>query len=344
MTPTEEMIPKMESKSAPTYGNPENLEYGSKAPFKFFLMLAFLELLWAPVNYFVVLAQQGGMSPAAIGLVRWIGVCGGLFLLLLFPAFRRKSKAIMPNRRQVVQSIAIGLLLTGPSHLMYYASLGHTETVEGTVFNATAPLWIALFAGWVLSEKVGLTRWLALILGGIGAYFASVGFQLPNIHQGHLGWDGLYLLGTMLECFGGALLARIIRQSSGIGAFAWETSGRALAMIIYPLLFPSVLPMVVHFSPASTLAMAYLVVIAGLITFGCWVVIIEKAPLSLMVVTIALQTPLAAVLGHYFLGEKLSPGLFFGATLIFIGLFLASRNSGDISPDENLSPAEVAAH
>ena len=322
------------------FSGPTNL----RTTLRLMALLGSLEILWAPVNFFVVIARQGGLSPAGIGLIRWFGICSGLFLALSMPWFRSKTKAKMPSFRQALQCLIIGVLITGPSHLMYYASLGHTETVQGTVFNATSPLWMAFFAGWLLDETVGLVRWLALVIGGIGAYFASVGFAVPSFHQGHLGWNVIYLAGTLLECLGGALLARIIRKSSGIGAFAWETLGRGVAMIVFPLLLPEALPMSIHFTAPGTIAMVYLIFVAGLFTFGAWVIVVERAPLSLMVVTIALQTPVAAVLGHYFLGEKLSTGLIFGAVLIFIGLGLAAKDSSNQPLDESLVPSEAAAH
>jgi len=295
-----------------------------KSNLRLFLFLALLEALWAPVNYMVVEAERGGCSPAGIGLIRWGGICLGVFLLLAIPKVREWSRSKFPGIKDTLKCIAIGLLLTGPSHLMYYTALEHTETVEGTVFNATSPLWVALFAGWILSEKVGPRRWSALSLGVVGAYIASVGFTWPQIHHGHLGWNLLYLGGALLECLGGALLARIIRTSSGVCAFAWETSGRVLAMILFPILLPAALPMRIAITQGPVLSLGYLMIIAGLFTFVSWVILIESAPLSLMAVTIALQTPIAAVLGHFYLHEVLDPTLFIGATIIFVSLLLSA--------------------
>ncbi|RYG68133.1 hypothetical protein EON77_15810 [bacterium] len=72
-------------------------------------------------------------------------------------------------------------------------------------------------------------------------------------------------------------------------------------------------------------AIAYLVLAAGVVTFSTWYVLTERAPLSLMVLPIGLQPPIAAVLGFFFLNEGITPSAPIGALLILLALALAFR-------------------
>ena len=300
---------------------------------RLFAILALLNTIWAPVNLMVTKALGAGFSPAGIGLVRWTFVAIVCAVATRIPAVAGRLKLRLPNRRDFVGSLLLGALLAGPAHLIYYLALRHTLTVEGTVFNTTAPLWVALFAGLFLRERIGPRRWTALAIGTAGAYVAAVGFAAPSLHAGHAGWNALYLLGTLMESVTAVSLAALVRRSSGLTVFGVEAIGMTAVFVVAPLLFPAALP--VHI-PAVGLGWApllYLIVFAGVIAFGTWFTLVERAPLSLMVLTLALQPVIAAVISYLALGERVTTSVAFGAGLVVVALAVAvfepSRLRGD---------------
>jgi drug/metabolite transporter (DMT)-like permease len=275
----------------------------------------------------VKVARDHAFSPAGIGLVRWLGIAIGLAVVIRIPYFRRTLQLVSPSRLDGFWSFLIGLVFTGPAHLLYYLSIGHTSTTEGTVFNATSPLWVAFFAAVLLRESVDGRRWVALLLGAGGTYVTAVGFVVPSLQHGHAAWNGLYLLGTMLECIAGVLLAGLVRRSSGLVVLAWETGGIVLTMILGPVLLPGKLPLELAPFGVAWVPLAYLVLLPGLFAFGAWVTLVEKVPLSLMAVSNAIQPVFAAVIGFVAIGEAITGQTVLGTVLVILALVVAATDA-----------------
>lgn len=303
-----------------------------------FLTLLVLNFLWAPVNLMVRFARGFGFSSAGIGLVRWSGITLGLFLLLTIPWFRKISGSQPTSWKIRFVAIGLGLLFIGPAHLLYYITLSNVPTAEGAVYNTTAPIYVALMAGWVLRERVYGRTWIALAIGSVGAYIVSVGFGLPNFHEhGHLGYSLLYILGIFLETVGGTLSIALVRRSSGITVLAWESIGTALAALVGTVLFTSTLPLTFAHQPWQWAPVLYLIVMSGILAFGGWYILAERSPISLMAVSIAIQPPLAAVLGFFVLHEPISTNLLVGSLLVTGALLLAA-----LEPEQKVAEATVS--
>ncbi len=89
----------------------------------------------------------------------------GIYLLLIrrFDLFRTRQLGLLSLR---------GVLSVLTSGLFFY-SLKKLEIASATTITMLSPLLIALISGWLLKEKVGISRWLAILWG-----FASVAFML----------------------------------------------------------------------------------------------------------------------------------------------------------------------
>jgi drug/metabolite transporter (DMT)-like permease len=77
-----------------------------------------------------------------------------------------------------------------------------------------------------------------------------------------------------------------------------------------------------------------MVIGAGILAFGSWYVLAERSPLSLMVVSLALQPPVAALLGYFFLREALTVQTAVGTLFVLVALGLAASE-----PKDELAPA-----
>lgn len=282
-----------------------------------------LNLLWAPVNVMIHVATHGGFSPAALGLLRWGTLSLLLFGCLAVPKFRTLTRAKWPTRGESIRAILIGICLFGPAHLIYYNALTLTSTIEGAVLGTSAPVWTTLMAFLFLRERVKRQRVAAIAVGFVGAYIVSVGLQLPRLDSGHTGGNLLYLSGVMAESASGVLSAALVRRSSGITILAFQVLGAVIALSMGPLVRPDLIQFTIGTpGPDAWAALAYLVVFPGLICFATWYVIVEKAPLSLMVLTLLLQPPLAAIFGWLVLREPLTPAMGMGTALILVALVL----------------------
>jgi drug/metabolite transporter (DMT)-like permease len=129
------------------------------------------------------------------------GMIGSVIGLLLHLALRRPLRTGSPR--------VMGLrILTGTLSLFCYygsivglASSGKGELATANLLLKTAPVWVALGAGFFLGEPATGRTWIALVVGIAGATVALVG---PTGPAGH----GSVVLGLMSGVFAaGAYLA-----------------------------------------------------------------------------------------------------------------------------------------
>ena len=290
---------------------------------KVFGTVVVLNLLWAPVNLMIGFAKNNGFSALGIGCVRWLSLSLLLTLLLTSPAFRKFSNYKSMAFADWVKCFAIGLFFFGPSHLMFYASIGLTSEVEGTVILSTSPLWTSIIAFFFLKgEHLTPKRWMAIFLSFIGAYIVAVGFKFPDL-LGHTKGNLIFGAGVITECIMGVMAARISRRNSGVSVLVGQMWGGASAFWIAALLLGSSLPLVVPaFSIATYLPMFYLIFIAGIITFTIWYRIVESSPLTLIGVVIAIQPPIAALLNWLVYHTAPTTNTIIGATIIMVALLV----------------------
>lgn len=293
-----------------------------------FLILAGLNVLWTPVNVAVRIATAHGMSPTGVALARWLSVALALHLLLRFPAFAAFSRYRPPTREDRVRSLLIGAFLFAPAHALYYFGLTRgASTVGGTVLNATAPLWIGAMAFLFLGERATPRRLIAIALGFAGAWVVVFGFGRPSF--GGAGGTLFYLLGVLCESVASVLGARIVRRSSGIGFLSWEVAGMVPTFLLLPFLTHGAMPLAFGaFAWPSLAAIAYLVLLPGLVCFGVWYATVERVPLSTMVVTILLQPPLSALLAWALTGEAVGLPIAVGTGLIVGALAVVAAADG----------------
>ena len=294
-----------------------------------------LNVLWAPVNFWVKIAAGGGLDGVTLGAIRWTLLALLVPGLLLSPKFRTLARYKPLGGADRLRALAIGTFLFAPAHLLYYTSLPKTSSVEGTVLLTTAPLWTTLLSVLLLGERAELRRWVALGLAVIGAYIVAVGFALPKIAGSHVTGNAMFFTGVILECLSGVFAAGTSRRTSGIGTLAWQIVG---AVPTYLLALLVLRPPIPHPNLAAAGAVAYLVLVSGIVTFSTWYVLTERAPLSLMVLPIGLQPPIAAALGYFVLGEEVKPSALLGALLILLALAIGFRRTGRASP----APAPAA--
>lgn len=301
---------------------------------KLLLTLAFLNVLWSPVNVLVGIARENGLSGVALGQIRWTSIAILLGLCLLHPGFRKVTRAVWPTPLQACLAALCGFCFFGPAHILYYTSLGHTSSVEGTVLLTTAPLWTAAMSFLILREKLTYRRMGALGLAIFGAYVVSFGFRAATLGGNFMGNFG-FLSAVILESLGGVLVTVLVRKASGITILWFQFLGAVPVFWIAPLLLPNQLTVTMHPGLPALLAVGYLIVICGVFTFSMWYMLAEKAPLTLMVLTLPIQPPLAALLA-WLNHEPLTLNMLWGTLIILVALFIGfgERSKKEITPLE----------
>jgi drug/metabolite transporter (DMT)-like permease len=268
-----------------------------------------------------------------------------LATLILSPIALTRNRAEL--RRLHSGEIKLGLL-SGFFLAMHFAtwisSLEYTSVASSVVFVSTAPLWVAMLSPVLLKEP--LTR---PILYGMGLAFmggvivglsdscnlGSSGLACPPFSEfiqgrAFLG-DLLALVGAWMAA-GYLIIGRRLRISISLVPYIFIVYGMAALVLIGIMLILG--QSVVGYPPqvyVMFLALAVIPQLLGHSTFNWALGYLSAAYVSITL----LGEPIgSALLAYFFLDEIPEPLMIFGAILILVGIYIASR--GETSQKERL--------
>lgn len=125
------------------------------------------------------IALAVGISALSLSamFVRWADAPGAVtgFYRLLFstiflaPLFVRQQKMLEPIDKRYYIFPLLGGLFTAFDFAFWNSSLKFTTAANATLLGNTSPLWVALFAFFVLREKLRGTFWIGLVIALTGA-------------------------------------------------------------------------------------------------------------------------------------------------------------------------------
>ena len=238
--------------------------------------------------------------------------------------------ARLENRRTAApQSGAVwlaGLFFAGDL-FFWHLSILATTVANATFLATTAPIWVALGAGLVLSEKVGartLAGLLLCMLGGATLLGESFGFA-PHRLAGDI-----YGLATAIF-FGAYMLAvRAARRHIGAGRLAFLATAISAACLL-----PVALAVDGNLLPQSAGGFAALLALALVSQVGgqgLLSVALGILPATFSSLVIFLEAIAAAGLAWLLLGEPLGLAQLCGGVLILLGIWIARPRGATIGP------------
>jgi drug/metabolite transporter (DMT)-like permease len=240
--------------------------------------------------------------------------------VLLLGLFMLAARAKWPNREGVVDSCVTGVFMHGLYLGGVYISIEHgLPAALSALVVGLQPLLTSTIANRLLGERVALRQWAGLVLGLCGIYLvvqdrATVGAATP------LAWTAAVVglvsitIGTVYQKrFGGAIDWRagmfIQYAAAGVlfvlGAFAFEKR-------------------IVHWTPAFTFALAWLIVVLSFGAICLLYFLIRRAAATRVVSLFYLTPPLTALLAWLLFGDRLAPLALAGMATCVVGVFLVT--------------------
>lgn len=273
--------------------------------------LLLLSVLWGAA-YLFMRAAVPAFGPAPLIALRL-----GIAALLLLP-FMLWRGGLPVLRAHPWPLVVLGTAYTAlPFMLLAFASL-HITAGLVAVLNATAPLFSALLAHYVLRERLGAWRAAGLAIGfaGVGALmWGSSTFKSA---------DGALAVGAVLVCSGlWALGANYTRKHLAGADSVVITVGSLLAAALFLAPFawsswPEQNP-----SPRAWAEMTFLGVASSGIGFLIYFRLLRRiGPLKSMSVTY-LNPVVAIFAASWYLGESVTPRMLIGGAVVLIGTALS---------------------
>jgi drug/metabolite transporter (DMT)-like permease len=116
-----------------------------------------------------------GLHPFEIAFFR------NLFGLMVYLPWLIRGGLIVLHTKRPGAHVIRGVFNSG-SMLLWFTSLSMVPLAEATALSLTGPLFVTLGAMAFLGEKVGMGRWLAVLIGGSGALvIIRPGFEALNV-------------------------------------------------------------------------------------------------------------------------------------------------------------------
>ena len=281
------------------------------------LPIAFV-VIWASA-FISAKAIIADATPFAALAFRFAIVTASFALLLVF-----LNKKQWLNKAQIGHAAVTGLLFHGFYLGGVFWALSHgLDATLAALIASLQPIFVALLAGPLLSERITAKQWLGIVLGFSGAILV-IGFDV-----GHT----IPLLG-LLTCIGAlcaAITGTLYQKKFGqdlplIPSNIVQAGAATLLHIILISLFET--PNIT-FSNSFITAMAWQIMA---VSFGAYVmllVLLQRGTANQTSSLLFLVAPVAALQAWLILGEVMSAIDIAGLCLASLGVYIATRPSKD---------------
>ena len=189
------------------------------------LWVAFSGVLFALLNVFTLIPAQH-LNPYVMAFLRYF--FGALFLV---PIVMRLGLYRSLHTRRLPLHITRGAIHT-TGMMLWFVALPLTTLAEITALGFTGPIFVTIGAALFLSEKVRLRRWMAVIVGFIGAMIII----RPGFGDIHLGVICI-LISTPIFSASNLISKALARTDSSTTIVIWQNIVIVICALPFALWF-----------------------------------------------------------------------------------------------------------
>ncbi|MBS0625815.1 MAG: EamA family transporter [Verrucomicrobia bacterium] len=249
-------------------------------------------------------------------------------LLLTFIAIRKRSSF----RLSVKQILSLGLFAVFGMYLtnaFEFWSLQHLTAAKTCFIYSLCPFFSALFSYLHFGEKMNRRKWLGMAIGFLG-FIPVLSLQTGSeeLIQGFsfLSWPELAMMGAALCTSYGWVLLRILVKDSVSPMMANGVSmliGGLFALIHSYLVEPwNPLPVASSGILPFTQGILIMTLISNIICYNLYGLMLKRFTATFVSFMGLLSPIFASLSGWVFLGEPLSPVIFFATGIVSLGLWM----------------------
>lgn len=254
-------------------------------------------------------------------------VLAGVFVLA-FAKLRLRTK-LMPPRREWPLLLAVALLQTFGSYVLYYIGMAHTSGVKGSILVTLSVFLVAVFAHFMFaSDRLNWKKGIGLLCGFAGVIVVNVSLLADETFLFTFKGEGFILL----HCVLGAVVTVLVRKYGG-STDVVRMSGAQLAAggVMLIVVGYAGHPQGLLFNVEAALLLVYMAALSA-VSFTLWFVMLQyhKA-------TVLEQYKFAIPLFGALLSVLLVPGEHIGlemlaaAALVTVGVWIVNKEERRIS-------------
>jgi drug/metabolite transporter (DMT)-like permease len=234
----------------------------------------------------------------------------------------RKSKSTV-TREVFWQSALVGFVGYGISLGFQFVGTKLSTASNGSLVTSATPAFVLLFAPFLLGERTTRRRMIALVISTLGV-IAVIDPRSAELSPS-LFWGNMSLLSAALTW---ALYSVLVRRISKTGDLLTSSAIMLLGGLPSSLLFglwevrTQGMGMI---TPGILGGLLFLGIISTAIAMFLWNYAFAELPAAVASLTFFAQPVVGALLGWFFLAEKITPLFLVGGALIGIGILIAAR-------------------
>ncbi|GGL50910.1 DMT family transporter [Sporolactobacillus putidus] len=281
------------------------------------VLLILANLFWAG-NYICGKYVIGAMEPIQINFLRWL-----IAAIILFPLaqFIEKPdwKAIWKEWKILLVLSVLGII---GYNVLLYEALYFTTSLDAALINSVNPAMIAIFAAWLLKEKLSKVNSLGLVVSLIGVLLVLTHGDLLQVFVIKYNAGDLFMLMVIISWTFYTLLSKKIKNLPPIGATAVTVTFSLLLM----------LPFFIHsnfnwsFTPATTYGILYLALFPSVGSLLFWNIAVPVVGASHAGIFLNLITVFTAIIS-ILLGNGIDLFQIVGGLVVILGVYLTNKKS-----------------
>ena len=275
-----------------------------------------LAALWGASFLFMRLGAAE-FGPVALSALR-VGLATLVLLPLLF--WRGQAAVLRAHWRAIA---FVGVVNSALPFVLFSIAALAINAGLSSIFNATAPLWGALIAWFWLGDRLTRARVAGLALGFAGVLWLA--WDTASFKPGEHGVSAAVAIAACLGatlCYGFAA-NYTKRQLSGVASLAVATGSQlaaTLALALPALLWwPATVP-----STTAWASVAGLALLCTAVAYLLYFRLIDRLGAARAITVTFLLPVFGSAWGAIFLGERLTPAMLFGCTVILLGTALTT--------------------
>ena len=292
-------------------------------PLPILLLLVGINLLWAGSSLAAKIALTH-IPPMTLAFARF-----SLSALLMYAVALGLKVDLRVARRDWGAFWAMGVLGLALTYLLAYQGLALTTVANLALLHATETVFLSVLAFFFLREAMPAAKVAGILLGLAGTYLIIAnGFSVMGLSPSVRG-DLLIVLALAFEASSSIVGKGLVSRYPAVSVVTYQMLSGAVALApfsVWELMSRAADGHGLTVPPASALlSLLYLVVPCTVVGYLAWFTILDKREAGEMSIFLFIQPVAGALLGAYFLGDRITPFTLAGALLVLGAVALVNR-------------------
>lgn len=239
---------------------------------------------------------------------------------ILFASVKRK-RICLPNRRNIVGILVLGLVQTTLQYVFFYLGLANTTGVKASIFGAVSTFFAVTLAHFIYrNDKLNRFKVIGCIAGFAGVVVVNLGVGGMEASFSFQG-EGFIILAALSSAVGALLSKNVASNGDSMTITGWQLliGGGVLCLIGLPQgrLNPV--------GPQAFLLLGYMILLSA-VAFVIWTALLYYNPVGKITVYNFMTPVFGVILSAAFLGENLWDWRYLAAlALVCFGIFAVNR-------------------